>query len=72
MKNLVVVKIFTTRLEAQIAAGMLEANGIKAFVTADDEGGAYPYPMSPTTTGVKLFVAEKDYKKAVSLFNKNV
>jgi hypothetical protein len=67
MKDLVVVKVFESRVEAEVAKGFLEVNDIPSFVTADDEGGMYPFPMSPTTSGVKLFVAEKDYKKASSL-----
>lgn len=67
MKNLLVVKIFTTRMEAQIAKGFLDAQDIDSFVTADDEGGAYPFPMSPSSTGVKLYVTQKDYEKAKAL-----
>lgn len=71
MNKLVVIKTFTTRLEAQIAKSYLESNNIKAFVTADDEGGMSPFPMTPTTSGVKLFVANKDAKQAIELLKKN-
>jgi hypothetical protein len=69
MNDLVLVKTFTTRLEAQIAKGALEAQKIKSLVTADDEGGASPYPMQPAATGVKLLVAVKDYKTALNFLN---
>lgn len=70
MNNLVIVKTFTTRLEAEFARGYLEANGIKAVVTADDEGGMYPYPMSPTVNQAKVLVVEKDLKKVQTLLEK--
>jgi len=70
MKDLVVVKIFNTRLEAQIAKGFLQANKITAFVTADDEASASPFPMAVDPSGVKLYVAEKDSKKADELLKK--
>lgn len=41
MSDLVVVKSFQTRLEAEIAKGMLVSHGILAFITADDEGGMW-------------------------------
>jgi hypothetical protein len=66
-KSLIKLKTFTTRLEAEFARGYLEVNGIIAFVAADDEGGMYPYPMSPTVNAVRLIVAKKDFEKAVKL-----
>lgn len=67
MKDFVVVKSFNTRLEAQIAKSFLEVNGVKVFVTADDEGGANPFPMAVTSSGAKLYVTKKDAKKALEL-----
>lgn len=64
MDNLVVIKTFVTRIEAEIVRGLLETHGIKAIVTADDEGGLYPYPSAPSTTWVKLLISKKDIKKA--------
>ncbi len=69
MKDMVAVKIFTSRFEAEIAKGVLDVSNIKSFITADDEGGAYPYPMSPTTTGVKLLVQKDNYKEARMLLD---
>ena len=57
------VAVFTTRLEASIAQGALEANGIQAVLRADDEGGAAPYPMA-MKIGVELQVDEKDIAHA--------
>ena len=70
MNSLVTVKTFTSRLEAEVAKGYLEANAVKAFVTADDEGGMYPYPIAPTVSPVRLIVAKKDLKIAADLLAK--
>jgi hypothetical protein len=58
----VVVEKFSTRLEAQMAAGLLEAEGIYAFISADDAGGAYP-PLQ-YLRGVRLIVFPEDAKRA--------
>lgn len=58
----VVVEKFFTRLEAEMAAGLLEAEGIQAFVSADDAGGAYP-PLQHIR-GVRLIVFAEDENRA--------
>ena len=58
----VVVEKFSTRMEAQMAAGLLEAEGIYAFVSADDAGGAYP-PLQ-YVGGVRLIVLPEDERRA--------
>lgn len=63
-ETLILLEIFKTRLDAEVRKGFLQSRGIKVFITADDEGGMYPFPLSPTTTGVKLFIREKDLEKA--------
>jgi len=40
--ELAMVAAFTHRYEADAARGMLEDAGIRAMVSADDAGGAYP------------------------------
>jgi hypothetical protein len=67
-EKLILFETFTTRIEAEVRKGFLESQGIKVFITADDEGGMYPFPLSPTTTGVRLFILEKDLKKAEELY----
>lgn len=69
MKRFVTVVTFTTRVEAEVAKGFLESNGINASVVADDLGGTYPYPFQPTVIGVKLQVAKEDLKKAALLLS---
>lgn len=58
----VVVEKFSNRLEAEMAAGLLEAEGIQAFVSADDAGGTYP-PLQ-YVRGVQLIVFPEDEIRA--------
>jgi hypothetical protein len=58
----VVVEKFFNRLEAEMAAGLLESEGIQAFVQADDAGGAYP-PLQHLR-GVRLIVFPEDADRA--------
>jgi len=60
--EVVVVENFSTRMEAEMAAGVLEAEGIYALVTADDAGGTYP-PLQ-YLRGVQLIVSPEDEKRA--------
>lgn len=60
MDDLVCVQIFNSRVEAEIAKGFLESNGISATISADDAGG---------DSGVRLLVAKKDEKKAKEVLN---
>jgi hypothetical protein len=58
----VVLETFSNRIEAEMAAGILEAEGIEAMVMADDAGGTYP--MLQFIRGVKLMVAAEDKAQA--------
>ena len=58
----VVLETFPNRMEAEMAQGILEAEGIEAMVMADDAGGAYP--MLQFIRGVKLMVAPEDKARA--------
>lgn len=58
----VVVEKFSTRFEAEMAAGLLEAEGIQTFISADDAGGAYP-PLQ-YVRGVRLIVFQEDERRA--------
>ena len=40
--DIVEVENFPTRMDAEMAAGVLEAEGIYTLVSADDAGGTYP------------------------------
>ena len=58
----IVLETFSNRIEAEMAAGLLESEGIEAWVRADDAGGAYP--MLQFVRGVRLMVAQEDEARA--------
>jgi hypothetical protein len=58
----VVLQTFYNRIEAEIAQGILEGEGIEATIMADDAGGTYP--MLQFIRGVKLMVAPEDKLRA--------
>jgi hypothetical protein len=58
----VVLETFPNRIAAEMAAGLLESEGIEALVRADDAGGAYP--MLQFIRGVRLYVAKEDEARA--------
>jgi hypothetical protein len=57
-----VVERFSTRMEAEMAAGLLEVEGIYAFISADDAGGTYPFLQQQR--GVRLIVSPEDEARA--------
>ncbi len=67
MSGLVKVATFGNRPEAEIAKGMLEANGIRTVLSADDAGGWRP--ELTFTMGVRLLVAEDDVEVARELLD---
>jgi hypothetical protein len=64
-ESAVVVKTFPNRVLAGLAASLLEAEGIQAFILSDDAGGAYP--MLQFIRGVQLLVAPQDEARAREL-----
>jgi len=60
------IQSYPSRIEANIAKGLLKSNGIESYIFADDVGGAYPFPFA-TTVGVLLKVKLKDLKKAKNI-----
>ena len=65
MPGLVKVAEFGSRPEAEIAKGMLEANGIRAMLSADEMGGIRP--ELTFTMGARLLVAEDQAEAARGL-----
>ena len=59
--ELVVIKTFLNRMDAELAKGALDANGIEALIRADDAGGTRP---SLWTGGVELLVRADDVETA--------
>jgi hypothetical protein len=60
MADIVCVKIFGNRSDAEIAKSALAAEHIESYLDADDAGGMYPFPMSGHTKGVRLFIKNSD------------
>lgn len=59
--NLVTIKQFSYRHEAELAKGILEDQGIEVFMSADDCGGVRP--ELSFSIGVELLVKKEDLEK---------
>ena len=64
MSQAVSIGSFATRTEAEIVVGRLESEGIEAWISADDAGGAFPFSLSG---GVQVLVDESDAEEASRL-----
>ena len=62
LDDAIVLETFSNRIEAEMAAGLLESEGIEAMVMADDAGGTYP--MLQFVRGVRLMVFKEDEARA--------
>jgi hypothetical protein len=62
LDDAVVLETFPNRIAAEMAAGLLESEGIEAMVLADDAGGAYP--SLQFVRGVRVLVAAEDQYRA--------
>jgi hypothetical protein len=62
LDDAVVLETFYSRIEAEMAAGLLESEGVETMVLADDAGGTYP--MLQFLRGVRLMVAAEDAYRA--------
>ena len=65
--RIVVLRKFSTEVEAQLAAAVLEANGIPAHVIADTAGGALP--SIALLFPVRVLVHERDAELARALLD---
>ncbi len=65
MSKLEVIKVFASRIDAEIARGYLENMGIKTRVVSDDADQLYP--SLGVVRGVKLITTEKNLEKARTL-----
>ena len=61
-----VIAIVSSRVEAELMAGMLRAHGVNATVSADDLGGV---DMALQMQGVRVLVSEEDESTARLLLN---
>jgi hypothetical protein len=66
-KEVVVVRVFSNTLEADLASSWLEAEGVEFTVLADDAGGTYPFLQ--VTRGVKLLVRAADEDRAKEILD---
>ena len=66
MADLVCIKTYPSRIDANIAQGLLEVNGIKSMVSADDAGGMHPGILWGTG-GARLIVRQEDKEAALRL-----
>jgi hypothetical protein len=62
LDDAIVLETFPNRIEAEMAAGLLESEGVEAIVMADDAGGAYP--SLQFVRGVRLMVYREDEARA--------
>jgi predicted Fe-Mo cluster-binding NifX family protein len=62
LEDAIVLETFPNRIAAEMAAGLLESEGVQALVVADDAGGAYP--SLQFIRGVRLMVAAEDAYRA--------
>jgi hypothetical protein len=65
MSKLEVIKVFASRIDAELARGYLESMGIKTRVVSDDADQLYP--SLGVVRGVKLITIEKNLEKARTL-----
>lgn len=65
MSKLEVIKVFASRIDAEIARGYLENMGIKTRVVSDDADQLYP--SLGVVRGVKLITIEKNLEEARTL-----
>ena len=66
MANVIPIKSYSNRTEADLAKSFLESRGIKSIVSADDAGGMNPWLLK-ATGGARLLVKEEDGKTALDL-----
>ena len=57
-EDVVAVETFPSKAAADLAASLLESEGIETWVLTDDAGGAYP--ALQLTQGVQLFVSREN------------
>jgi hypothetical protein len=67
LEDAVVVETFPSKTAADLAASLLESEGIETWVLTDDAGGAYP-PLQ-LTQGVQLFVSRQNEEWAKEILD---
>ena len=65
--ELIVIRTFGTKFEADIAKSALDAANLDAMIKADDAGGAQPGLWAGS--GVELLVRAEDAERATEILN---
>lgn len=60
MTDLICVKKFADRHDADVAKSVLDANNIESFIQSDDAGGMYPF----MTEQIRLLIKHTDIDRA--------
>lgn len=67
--DVILLKRFPSELDAQMAKGVLECEGIQAIVLRDDAGGMEP--QFQLTMGVRLMVHSEDFERARAILDES-
>ena len=67
MKNIILLKSYITRIEADMDANFLRSHGIEVIIQSDDCGGVSP--GLTISNRIKLFIRQDDLDKAKELLN---
>lgn len=67
LDDLMVARIYSYRVEAELARSALEAHGIEAMIEADDCGGQRP--LMGANVGVKLMIRRSDISEAMKVLD---
>ncbi|MBN1178182.1 MAG: DUF2007 domain-containing protein [Anaerolineae bacterium] len=68
--EMVVVATYGNELYAEIAWGVLDAEGIEAFIAKDDAGAMIPSLQQ--TGGVRILVAAEDADRALEILESDI
>lgn len=60
MADLICIKRFADRHDADVAKSVLDANGVESFIQSDDAGGMYPF----MTEQIQLLIKKTDIQTA--------
>ena len=67
LEDAVAIETFASKAAADLAASLLESEGIETWVLTDDAGGAYP--ALQLTQGVQLLVARENEEWAKEILD---
>ena len=68
MADIICIKNYNNRVEAELAKSFLKESDIEAIVSTDDCGGLYPNLLL-STGGARLLVKEEEAQKALDVLD---